>query len=74
MLVGGAHSYETLRLVLAGLDLSLMKFPALLHTLVDDGQLNTRVHGKESALKVKPLEPIWQKLFQRSAYSLFVLR
>jgi hypothetical protein len=47
-----------------GLDLSLMKFPALLHTLVDDGQLHTSVHGIGSARKVKPLGPIWEKLFE----------
>ena len=60
----GAHSFATLRLLMDGLDLSLMKFPALLHTLVDDGQLHTSVHGIGSARKVKPLGPIWEKLFE----------
>jgi hypothetical protein len=47
-----------------GLDLSWMIFPALLYTRIDDGQFHTKVHGMDSAQKVKPLEPLSEKLFE----------
>jgi hypothetical protein len=41
-----------------------MIFPALLYTRIDDGQFHTKVHGMDSAQKVKPLEPLSEKLFE----------